>query len=185
VYVLGDTWVNGHADGNNSTLLAGPTSGTACQVWCPLLATTEQTSSSGLVDCGSRADPMTYYMQCDNDAPAGVALPTYGYKNTCDWASQGTFYGLMVLMEARVAFTGSSSAKSVEGAVFVGTPATSSDGYIKVPANIPAGDDITLFGGTTIAYNQAVIDACINKSITTTTTTVQIVPGSWQQLSAN
>jgi hypothetical protein len=183
--VLGDTWVNGHADGYNSTLLEGPSSGTAVQIWCPLLATTELTSSSGLVNCGSRASPVTYYMQCDNDAPANNPTPDYGYKNTCDWASQGTFYGLMVLMEARIEFSGSSSAPSVEGAVFVGTPATSSSGYLNVNRDIPVGDDITLRGATTLAYNQSVIDACINKSITTTTNTVQIVPGSWQQLSAN
>ena len=179
VYAFGDVWVNGFDDTNNSTKFAGPSSGTAVQVWCPLLATTEQTTSSGLVNFGSRARPMTYYMQCDNDG---------GYVNTCDWASQGTFYGLMVLMEARVEFSGSSTRPSVEGAVFVGTPAPTPPSNFTQPsgrADIPDGDDITLAGASTIAYNQAVIDACINKSITTTTQTVQMVPGSWQQLSAN
>ena len=121
---------------------------------------------------------MTYYMQCDNDG---------GYYNTCNWSSQGTFYGLMVLMEARVEFSGASTRPSVEGAVFVGAPPpTYNPPFNNTFYNdIPSGDDITLRQGSTIAYNQAVIDACINKSITTTTSTVQIVPGSWQQLSAN
>ena len=178
--MLGDTWVNGYNDTNNTLKFAGPTSGSsACQVWCPLIATTEQTTTSGLVNFGSRTRPMTYYMQCDNDG---------GYVNTCDWASTGTFYGLMVLMEARVEFTGSSTKPSVEGAVFVGTPAPTPPTNFNQPSGrsaIPSGDDITLAGASSVAYNQAVIDACINNSITTTTTTVQIVPGSWQQLSAN
>ena len=175
VFALGDTWVNGYNDTNNSTLFAGPSSGTAVQVWCPLLATTEQTSSTGIVNFGSLTQPMTYYMQCDNDG---------GYVNTCNWSTQGTFYGLMVLMEARVEFSGSSSQPIVVGAVFEGAPATTSYNN-NFYSDIPSGDDITLRGATTIAYDQAVIDACINKSITTTTTTAQVVPGSWQQLSAN
>jgi hypothetical protein len=35
-----------------------------------------------------------------------------------------------------------------------------------------------------VAYNQAIIDKVANKSITTTTLTTTVVPGSWQQLSA-
>jgi type II secretory pathway pseudopilin PulG len=178
VIALGDTWVNGFDDSNNSTLFAGPASGTAVQVWCPLLATTEQTSFTGLVNYGSISQPMSFYMQCDNDG---------GYYNTCNMSTQGTFYGLMVLMEARIEFSGSSTQPVLMGAVFEGAPApTYTPPYNNSFYNdIPTGDDITLRGTSRIAYNQKVIDGCINKSITTTTTTVQIVPGSWQQLSVN
>jgi len=70
----------------------------------------------------------------------------------------------------------------VEGAVFVGTPATSS--YSNPHGDILTGSDITLTGASSAAYNQAVIDACMNNSITTTTVTTATVDGSWQQLSA-
>ncbi len=173
--VIGNTWVNGGADTSNTISVVGPSSGsTYSQLYCPLMASTEQTTTGGKVNFGSRTRPMTYYMQCDNDG---------GYYNTCDWAANGTFYGLMVLMEARIEFSGGDGTKPcVEGAVFVGTPATSS--YSNPHGDILTGSDITLTGASSAAYNQAVIDACMNNSITTTTVTTATVDGSWQQLSA-
>ena len=44
------------------------------------------------------------------------------------------------------------------------------------------GTDLYMSGGSTICYNQTVINNCSSDSIRTTVTAV--VPGSWQQLSA-
>jgi hypothetical protein len=170
-HVLGPTWVNGYSDTSNTVSFS---SDTASTVMCPLLATTEQTTTSGKVDFGTRTKPMVYYMVCDNDG---------GYVNTCDWKSTGTFYGLMLLMEARIEFTGSNGTPpSVEGAVFCGVPSNNS--YNNPNNNIPSGSDITL-NNASVAYSQAVIDAVTNKSLVTLTTITQVIPGSWQQLSAN
>jgi hypothetical protein len=172
---LGDTWVNGGADTNNTVLFAGPSSGSASQLWCPLLATTEQTMTKGLINFGDRTHPMTYYMMCDNDG---------GYVNTCDWGSTGTFYGLMVIMEASISISGGNgTTPNIEGAIFCGSPDYSGKTQPAV-GTIASTDDITLQGNSTAAYNQAIIDLVANKSITTTTLTTTVVPGSWQQLSA-
>jgi hypothetical protein len=189
--VLGPTWANGYNDGSTVVGFTGPnTTGlvNASTVMCPLLATTEQTTTSGNVYFGTRTQPMTYYMVCDNDGrPQGSELA--GYQNTCDWGGTGTFYGLMLLMEARIEFSGgSANTPSLEGAVFCGVPGSDgnldNDLYLNQHGDIPAHSDITL-SGSTVAYNQAVIDAVTNTSLTTLTTITQIVPGSWQQLSAN
>ena len=112
---------------------------------------------------------MVYYMMCDNDEL---------YSNDLEWGSSGTFYGLMVVMEACATFSGGNGTTPVVvGAVFNGTPyksGTSDSVY-----------DITLSGSTTIAYDQAILDAVTNSAITTETTTTQIVQGSWQQLAVN
>ncbi len=99
---------------------------------------------------------MVYFMQCDND---GL------YSNTCEWASTGTFSGLMILFEADIEITGSSSVPNVVGAVLEGTPVDT---------------DITMSGNASICYNQTVINNIGLDTIMTTT--IQPVPGSWQQL---
>jgi type II secretory pathway pseudopilin PulG len=165
--VLGDTWLDGDAGTSNVACNFSGPSGTRSTVMCPLLATTEKTVTNGWVDFGTSTQPMTYYMQCDND---GL------YSNTCQWGSSGTFYGLMVIMEAVIQITGGNETQpSVEGAIFCGTP--------YVSGTTPSTNDITLSGASSVAYNQAVIDRCVNTSITTTTTTTNAVPGTWQQLS--
>ncbi len=103
---------------------------------CPLLATTECTHSNGYVNFGSIASPMVYFMQCDNDNL---------YTNTCQWASTGTFYGLMILYEAEMQITGGNNGTTpnVMGAVLEGCPANSTD----------TGTDLTLTGNSSICYN--------------------------------
>ena len=168
--VLGDTWLDGNAGTSNvAAEFDGPSSGSYYStVMCPLLATTEKTVSKYKVNFGSETSPMVYYMMCDND---GL------YSNTCEWGSTGTFCGLMVIMEAVIQVTGGDGTHpSIEGAIFCGTP------YIS--GTTASTNDITLSGASTVAYNQAVLDKCINTGITTTTTTVQTVSGSWQQLSS-
>ncbi|MGD0999045.1 MAG: hypothetical protein ABR941_12125 [Thermoleophilia bacterium] len=153
---LGYVWIDGDAGtGDVAVNFSGP-SGTASQLYCPVLATTEQTHSNGLVNCGSLTQPMVYFMQCDND---GL------YSNTCEWASTGTYTGLMILFEAAIEITGSSSVPNVVGAVLEGTPVDT---------------DITMSGSADICYNQTVINNIGLDSIMTTT--IQPVPGSWQQL---
>jgi hypothetical protein len=168
--IYGPTWCVGNAGTSTVAVrFTGPSSGTACTVKCPLLATTEKTVTTGRVDFGSLTKPMVYYMMCDNDSL---------YSNTCEWGSSGTFYGLMVVMEACLQITGGNgTTPCVIGAVFNGTP------YLSVTS--PSVNDITLTGASTVAYSQAVLDAIMNTSIRTTTTITQIVPGSWQQLPVN
>jgi hypothetical protein len=143
--VLGPTWANGYNDGSTVVGFTGPnTTGlvNASTVMCPLLATTEQTTTSGNVYFGTRTQPMTYYMVCDNDGrPQGSELA--GYQNTCDWGGTGTFYGLMLLMEARIEFSGgSANTPSLEGAVFCGVPGSDgnldNDLYLLQHGDIPA-----------------------------------------------
>jgi hypothetical protein len=163
-HVFGPTWITGNAGTSDVAIrFTGPTSGTTpCTVLCPLLATTEKTVTSGRVDFGTRTTPMIYYMQCDND---GL------YTNTCEWGSTGTFYGLMVIMEAPIVVSnGNGVQPNIVGSLFCGTPVTT---------------DITLNNASSLCYDQAVIDAVKNCSITTTTTVTTTVPGSWQQLSAH
>ena len=108
---------------------------------CPLLSTTEQTTTSGYVTFGSRTSPMTYFMQCDNDG---------GYHNTCDWGSKGTFYGLMVIMEASIEISGGNGINpNIEGAVFCGSPAYN-DKYDPPAGSIADTDDITLVGHSAV-----------------------------------
>ncbi len=168
--VYGDTWLTGNAGTSNvAWRVTGPSSGTPCTIMCPLLATTEKTQTSGEVDFGTATAPMVYYMMCDNDTL---------YSNTCEWGSKGTFYGLMVVMEACLEITGGDGVTPcVVGAVFSGTPYKSDTS--------PSVYDITLKGQSTVAYNQAVLDAIMNTSIRTTTTVTQIVPGTWQQLATD
>ena len=165
----GDVWLTGNAGTSNIACeFDGPGSGSS-QVWCPLLATTEKTKTTGRMNFGSMTRPMVYYMMCDNDEL---------YSNDLEWGSSGTFYGLMVIMEACATFSGGNGTTPVVvGAVFNGTPyksGTSDSVY-----------DIQLTGSTTIAYDQAILDAVTNSAITTMTTTTQIVKGSWQQIAVN
>ena len=154
---LGPTWIDGNAGtGNVAVNFSGPTS-TASTVMCPLLATTEQTHSNGLVNFGSLLHPMIYFMQCDND---GL------YSNEGQWLGTGTYCGLMIAFEAEMQITNG----TVLGAVLEGCPYKSGS---------DTGTDLTLTNAT-ICYNQAVIDNCTSDNLRTTTTGV--VPGSWQQL---
>ncbi len=165
--VYGPMWAVGNAGTSNVAVrFTGPSSGPASTVMCPLLGTTEKTVTTGEVNFGTFAAPMVYYMMCDNDTL---------YSNTCDWGSTGTFYGLMVVMEACLRITGGDGVTpAVIGAVFNGTPYKS--------GTSPSVNDITLTGASTVAYSQAILEAIISTSIKTTTTVTQLVPGSWQQL---
>ncbi len=130
---------------------------------CPVLATTECTHSNGYVNCGSIASPMVYFMQCDNDNL---------YTNTCQWASTGTFYGLMILYEAEMQITGGNNGTTpnVMGAVLEGCPHNSTD----------TGTDLTLSGNSSICYNPTVINNIHLNSITSTV--IKPVTGTWQEL---
>ena len=170
---MGYMWISGNAGtGNVAIQFDGPTSGSYYStVMSPLMATTEKTVTTGKVNFGTAAIPMIYYMQCDND---GL------YSNTADWGSSGTFYGLMVLMEAVINITGGDGTiahPSIMGAIFEGTP--------YVSGTTASTSDITLSGKSTVVYNQAIIDKTAAISVKTTAITVQVVPGSWQQLSPN
>jgi Tfp pilus assembly protein PilX len=154
---LGPTWIDGDAGtGDVAVNFSGPSS-TASQIWCPLLATTEQTHSNGLVNFGSLLHPMIYFMQCDND---GL------YSNEGQWLGTGTYCGLMIAFEAEMQITNG----TVLGAVLEGCPYKNGS---------DSGTDLTLTNAT-ICYNQTVIDNCTSDNLRTTTT--GMVPGSWQQL---
>jgi hypothetical protein len=101
---------------------------------------------------------MIYYMQCDNDEL---------YSNTCEWASTGTYYGIMILFEASIDISGNSgvSVPNIVGSVMEGTPNAT---------------DITMSSSSDVCYNQTVIDNCTSDSLKTTV--VAPVPGTWQQL---
>jgi len=158
--VLGQTWVDGDA-GTGDVAVNFSSSSSASTVMCPLLATTEKTVSNGLVNVGTLANPMIYYMQCDNDQL---------YMNTCAWASTGQYYGLMILFEASITISGNSgvSTPNVVGSVLEGTPNAT---------------DITLSGTSSVCYNQTVVDNCTSDSVKTTI--CNTVPGTWQQLGTN
>ena len=117
--VLGYVWVDGNAGtGNVAVNFSAPTqsnSPQACTIMCPLLATTEKTTTNGYVNMGTLTHPMVYYMQCDND---GL------YSNTCAWASTGTFTGLAIVMEAALQITGGNDTLHANfvGSVLAGTP---------------------------------------------------------------
>jgi Tfp pilus assembly protein PilX len=154
---LGVIWVDGDAGtGDIAVNFAGP-SAVASTVMCNLLATTEQTHSSGLVNVGTLTQPMIYFMQCDND---GL------YSNELHWDSTGTYTGLMILFEAEAEIT----TGTLNGALLEGCP---------YKQNSDTGTDLTM-NNATICYNQTVINNCTSDNLRTTTTGV--VPGSWQQL---
>ena len=156
---VGPTWIDGNAGTSNVAVnFSGPSS-TASTVLCPLLSTTEQTHSNGLVNMGTLANPMVYFMLCDNDG---------GYVNELHLDSTGTYTGLLILFEAEAEITPG----TVNGALLEGCPYKSGS---------DTGTDLTMTNAT-ICYNQSVIDNCTSDSLKTTTTGV--VPGSWQQLSA-
>jgi type II secretory pathway pseudopilin PulG len=137
-----------------------PSSGTS-SLLCPLLATTEMITTSGNISFGTLAKPMVLYMVCDNDNL---------WTQTAQWKSVGQFTGLMIYMEAGVnlAPASASSSPSVLGAVMT----IGGDGGMTIGAN------------ALVAYDQDVIDA-ICGTITTTTTTVKAVTGTWEQLPTN
>ena len=165
--VYGPMWCVGNAGTSDVAVdFAGPTTGAASTLMCPILATTEKTEVTGKINFGTATNPMVYYMMCDNDQL---------YSNDCEWGGTGTFYGLMVVMEACLVISdGNGVTPNVVGAVFNGTPYKS--------GTTDSIYDIELDDASTVAYSQAVIDAVSNTAITTMTTTTQIVSGSWQQL---
>jgi hypothetical protein len=159
-HVLGPTWVVGNPGTSTVAVdFQGPSSGIHSTVLCPLLSTTEKTSTSGKVDFGTLAKPMVYYMACDNDQL---------YTNTCEWNSSGTFTGLMIVMEAAINPDGGNDGvtPNIVGALFC----------IK---------DVTIGSNTSICYNQQVLENLQATSITTTTTETTVLPGTWQELSPN
>ena len=184
--VYGDTWLVGDAGTSDvAWSVTGPTSGTACTIMCPLLATTEKTEIYGKVNFGSLTNPMVYYMMCDNDSLYSntMLLGDDGYDHNDDGSLGnhgtatpylGTFYGLIVSMEACMRIYSTSTTPCVVGAVFNGTE------YIKDTTE--SQYDLELNGSASVAYCQAIIDAVTDTAITTTTQVTQIVPGSWQQL---
>jgi hypothetical protein len=163
--VLGNVWVDGDAGSSDVAVnFSGPSSGTASTLMCPLLATTEQTHSNGLVNVGTRANPWVYYMQCDNDN---------GYVNTCGWASTGETFGLMIIFEAECVISGSpgGGVPNIDGAVLEGAPYVSGS---------DTGTDLTLSGSASICYDPAVINNIGLNSILTTT--IAPVPGTWEEI---
>ena len=167
--VYGKIWV----PGNSGTSVVFDTDGTQkSTVLCPLLCTTEKTQVSGWVDFGLRTQPMVYFFMCDNN---GI------YPQVVDWASTGTFYGLMVINESTIRFHGQSNNQipSVEGAVFAGCP------YDPTHTSGMSMSDIVLEDSCSIAYNSDVVGAVSTSSLRTTTVVTRTVPGSWQQLPTN
>ena len=139
---------------------------------CPLLCTTEKNQWSGNVTYGSRAKPMVFFFVCDNN---GI------YPQVVDWTGTGTYYGLMVINESTIDFSGDNTpaTPTVEGAVFAGCP------YDPTHTSGMSMSDIVLNDSDSIAFNQSVVGAIATSSLHTTTTVTQTVPGSWQQLPAN
>ena len=165
----GNIWV----PGNSSTSVVFDTDGAQkSTVLCPLLCTTERTQASGNVDFGTRTQPMVYFFMCDNN---GI------YPQVVDWASTGTFFGLMVINESTIDFNGQSNnlIPSVEGAVFAGCP------YDPTHTSGMSMSDIVLEDSCAIAYNADVVGAVSTSSLRTTTVVTRTVPGSWQQLPVN
>lgn len=159
-HVLGPTWVVGNPGTSTVAVnFEGPSSGTHSTVMCPLMSTTEKTTTSGKVDFGTLDQPMIFYMACDNDNL---------YTNTCVWNSSGTFTGLMVVMEAAINPSGGNDGvhPNIVGALFCIM-------------------DVTIGNNTSIAYNQAVLEHLQSTAITTTTTKTTVLSGTWQELSPN
>ena len=154
---LGDLWVDGDAGtGDIAVNFSGP-SAVASTVMCTVLATTEQTHSNGDVNFGSLAQPMVYFMVCDNDSL---------YSNTMQWNDTGTYYGVMILFEAEDDI----NSGSIVGAVLEGCPKASDD----------TGTDITMSGSATICYNPTIINNINIASLKTTT--VAAMPGTLQEI---
>ena len=163
--VLGDVWADGNAGtGNVAVNFSAPSqtnSPQASTIMCPLLATTEKTATNGYVNMGTLADPMVYFMECDNDQL---------YSNTCIWASTGTFTGLAVVMEAALQITGGNDTLHPN---FVGS----------VLAGCPVSPDITMSSNSSVCYNQAAIENLPpNLLAILRTSTTDVVPGTWQQI---
>ncbi len=157
---LGDLWVDGDAGtGDIAVNFAGPST-VVSTVMCTVLATTEQTHWNGDINSGTLAQPMVYFMQCDNDNL---------YSNHLEYSSTGTYTGLMILFEAEAYL----NSGQIMGALMEGTP------YV---SGTDTGTDLTLSGSASICYNQTVINNCTSDSLTTTATGV--VAGSWQQLTS-
>jgi len=172
--VYGDVWLTGNAGTSNvAWSVTGPTSGTACTIMCPLLSTTEKTEITGKVNFGTMANPMVYYMMCDND---NLYSNTFLLgDNSSSKPFLGTFYGLLVVMEATTQiYSNNASVPCIVGALFEGGP--------YVSGTTPTVYDITLYSSASVAYDQAIIDAVTDTAITTMTTTTQVVKGSWQQI---
>ncbi len=159
-HILGPTWVVGNAGTSDVAIQFSPSSSSL--VLCPLMATTEKIETSGPCSFGTLDKPMVLYMVCDNDNL---------YTNTCVWNSSGTFTGLMVLMEAAI------------------NPGGGYDGAVASHANIVGAlfciKDVTISSNTSICYNQKVLENLQATAITTTTTKTNVVPGTWQELSAS
>jgi hypothetical protein len=165
----GNIWVPGNS---STSVVFGTSTSASSTVLCPLLCTTEKTEVSGTITFGTRTQPMVYFFVCDNN---GI------YPMVVDWQDKGTYYGLMVINESTIDFSGDSSDTypTVEGAVFAGCP------YDPSVTTDMSMDDIVLNDYCSIAYNQAVVGAISTSSLKTTTTVTQTVPGSWQQLPVN
>jgi hypothetical protein len=163
----GNIWVPG-----NSSWSIVLDSDAASTIMCPLLATTEHPKVTGNITFGSRAAPMVFFYVCDNN---GI------YPQVVEWQDTGTYYGLMVINESTIDFSGdmSSTYPTVEGAVFAGCP------YDPTHTSGMSMSDIVLNDYDSIAFNEAVVGAIATSSLKTTTTITQTVPGSWQQLPAN
>jgi len=121
---------------------------------------------------------------CDNN---GI------YPQVVDWASTGTFFGLMVINESTIDIWGDTNASTptIEGAVFAGCPydpTHTSSTYIKGVYRDDVGmskSDIVLHDSCSVAYNADVVGAVSTSSLRTTTVVTRTVPGSWQQLPVN
>ena len=153
-HILGPTWVEGHPATSDVAIDFSPTSSST--LMCPLMATTEKITTSGPCTFGTVAAPMILYMVCDNDQL---------YTNTFEWGSRGTFYGIIVIMEAQVVISnGNGVTPNIMGALF-------------------SAFNVTLQNASSICYNQTVIDNLgVSDVVVTSRTTV---PGTWQQLSVN
>ena len=163
----GKCWVPG-----NSSWSVVFGSSAASTIMCPLLATTEHPKCTGNVQFGTRTQPMVFFFVCDNN---GI------YPQVVDWEDTGTYYGLMVINESTIDFSGDTNANTptVEGAVFAGCP------YDPTHTSGMSMSDIVLNDSCTVAFNEAVVGAIATSSLKTTTTITQTVPGSWQQLPVN
>jgi Tfp pilus assembly protein PilX len=160
----GPIWVPG-----TSSLSVYFGSSLASSVMCPLLCTSEQIRVEGDVTFGSRTHPMVLFYVCDNN---GI------YPMVVYWKNRGTFYGLMIINESTIEFSGNTSSMTptVEGAVFSGVP------YDPTYTQNMSMNGITLRDSCSIAFNQAVVGAIETSSLKTTVTITETVPGSWQQL---
>lgn len=162
----GPIWV----PGNSSTSIVFGSTG-ASAILCPLLCTTEKTTASGNVTFGTRDRPMVYFFMCDNN---GI------YPQVVEWASTGTYYGLMVINESTIRITnGSASKPCIQGAIFAGCP------YDPSNTSGLSMSDIVLEDDSSIAYDQYVVGKIATSSLRTTVLVTETVPGSWQQLPVN